>query len=180
MKKHGEMVGLGMAAAFLLGVGMAGAQPPTGTGDRGPRGADRPARYLELTDQQKEAFAQIREKQRPQIEALRQKMRENHEQLRQALESANPEPVSVGEIAIEGHRLMGQMRALREDADKQLRALLTPEQQVKFDAMKALRSEGGPMGMGPMSDGPMGHGRMGWRGKGAPPENPLDQPPPQD
>jgi hypothetical protein len=65
------------------------------------------------------------------------------------------------------------VRGLREDADKQLRALLTPEQQVKFDAMKALRSEG-RMGLGPM-----GEGSPGWHGNGRPPV-PQDEPPSQE
>jgi Spy/CpxP family protein refolding chaperone len=108
------------------------------------------------------------------MEAIHQKMRENHEQLRQALEGPNPEPAAVGELAIEGHRLMAQVRALRDDADKQLRALLTPEQQVKFDAMKALRSEEDRRGPGRMGDGP-----FGWHGKGRPPV-PQDEPPPQE
>lgn len=47
-----------------------------------------------------------------------------------------------------------QMRQLREDGDKAIRALLTREQ-VKFDALQALRHERGPMGpMGPMGGGP--------------------------
>ena len=175
MRKRVDGVAVGVAAAFLLSAGVAGAQPPAGKGDRerGPRGFERPARYLDLSEQQKEAFRQIREKQQPQVEALHRKMHENRQQLHQALEGANPEPVAIGELAIEGHRLQGQMRALREDADKQLRALLAPEQQVKFDAMKALRRDGGPM-----EDGPMGDGPRGWRGKGRPPSGSPDGPPP--
>jgi Spy/CpxP family protein refolding chaperone len=175
MRKRAEWVALGVAAGFLLAVGVAGAQPPTqdSEGRRGPHGFERPARYLGLTTQQKDAFRQIRDKQRPQMEAIHQKMQENREQLRKALDVANPEPETVGKLAIEAHRLQGQVRALREDADKQFRALLTPEQQVKFDAMKALRPEGGPMGMGPMGDGP-----RGWHGKGQPPAGAPDQPPP--
>lgn len=170
MRKQWDVVALGVAAAFLLAAGLAGAQPPGKRDrDRGPRGFDRPARYLGLTDQQKGAFRQIREKQRPQIEALHRKMHENHEQLRQALEGPSPEPAAVGELAIEGHRLQGEVRALREDAARQLRALLTPEQQVKFDAMKALRPDDGPMGMG--------EGPRGWKGR--PPAGPPDEPPPQ-
>jgi Spy/CpxP family protein refolding chaperone len=171
MRKRVEGVLIGAAAAFLLAAGVAGAQPANGdTGPgRGQRGFDRPARYLGLTDQQKAAFQQIREKQRPQFEALHKKMRDNMAQLRQALESQNPDPTSVGELAIEGHRLRGQVKALRDDADKQMRALLTPEQQVKFDAMRALHGERGPMGDGP-----------GWHGKGGPSGPPDAPPPPQD
>ena len=65
---------------------------------------------------------------------------------KKALEGASPDPVAVGELVIEGHRLHEQGRALREAQDKAVRKVLTPEQQAKFDAMKALRDEGGPMG----------------------------------
>ena len=115
--------------------------------------------------QQKEQVRKLMEDQRAEHEALREKLEKNEEQLQAALESANPDPAAVGELAIEGHRLHEQGRALREAQDKAVRALLTPEQQVKFDAMKALREEGGPMGGGrPMGGGAMPPGGgEGWR-----------------
>lgn len=51
-------------------------------------------------------------------------------------------------------------KALRDARDQAVRALLTPEQQARFDAMKALREDGGPMGGG----GPKG--RHGTRSQG--------------
>jgi Spy/CpxP family protein refolding chaperone len=106
------------------------------------------ARFLGLSEEQKAQVGKLREGQRAKHEALREKLEKNREQLQQALESVNPDPVVVGELAIEGHRLREEGRALRGAQDKEVRALLTPEQQARFDAMKALREDGGPMGAG--------------------------------
>jgi Spy/CpxP family protein refolding chaperone len=176
MRNGAKVTAVGVATGFLLAAVVAGAQPAARKGERRPREFEGPAKHLGLSEQQKEAFRQVHEKQRPQMEALHVKMRENREQLRKALEAASPDPVAVGELAIEGHRLRKQGRALGEETDKKLRALLTPEQQVKFDAMNELRR-----GMGPRGDGPIGDGPMGRHGKGRPPFGPPDgQEPPQE
>ena len=156
----------GAFLALVIGV-PASAQPPgpEGLGGKGPR-MGRVAgmsRALGLSAQQQEQVQKLMEERSPEHEALREKLDKNRTDLEQALESANPDPAAVGELAIEGHRLHAQGRALHEAQDKAIRALLTPEQQVKFDAMKALRDEG--MGGGP----PMGRrafppgGGEGWR-----------------
>jgi Spy/CpxP family protein refolding chaperone len=141
-------------AALALGLGaVAGSAQPPPPGERGP-GMGRPdamTRFLALSEQQQEQVRKVMDEQRPEHEALREKLEKNRDLLQQALESANPDPVAVGELAIEGHRLREQERALREAQEKALRDLLTAEQRVKFDAMKALREEGpgGPPGGGP-------------------------------
>jgi len=144
-------------AGLVLGVGAtAGAQPPGPDGSRGPRmeRAEGMARFLGLSEEQKAQVEKLTEGRRAKHEALREKLEKNREQLQQALESVNPDPVVVGELAIEGHRLREEGRVLREAQDKSIRALLTPEQQARFDAMKALREDGGPMG----ARRPMGRG----------------------
>ena len=96
------------------------------------------ARFLGLSEAQKVEVRKLMEGRRAEHEALREQVEANSEELKKALESASPVPAEVGELAIEGHRLREQGRALREAQDKAVRALLTPEQQTKFDAMKAL------------------------------------------
>jgi Spy/CpxP family protein refolding chaperone len=155
------------AVALVLGAAAATAQPPApeGHGGRGPRmdRAEGMARFLGLSEPQKEQVRQLMDDRRAEHEALRGELEKNQDQLRTALESASPDPAVVGELAIEGHRLHEQGRALREAQDKAIRALLTAEQQVKFDAMKA-RREQGPGGAPPMGRGPMGPGGAeGWR-----------------
>jgi Spy/CpxP family protein refolding chaperone len=137
-------------AALALALGAAGAQTPEpeGPGGMGPRmgRAEGMARYLGLSETQKEQVRKLMEGRRAEHEALREQIGANSEQLEKALESASPVPAEVGELAIEGHRLREQGRALREAQDKAVREILTPEQQAKFDSMKALRDERGPMG----------------------------------
>jgi Spy/CpxP family protein refolding chaperone len=144
----------GAVVALVVGAAAGSAQPPP-PGERGP-GMGRPdamARLLALSESQQEQVRKLMDEQRPEHEALREKLEKNREQLEQALETASPDPVAVGELAIEGHRLHEQERALREAQEKALRGILTTEQRVKFDALKTLREEGmgGPPGFGPGS-----------------------------
>ena len=138
---------LGTTALMLaLGSGAANAQPPgpDGPGGIGPRRsrAEGMARILGLSEAQKDQVRQLMEGRRAEHEALREKVEKNREQMKEALEGANPDPVAVGELAIEGYRLREQGRALREAQDKAVRAILTPEQQARFDAMQAMRRPG--------------------------------------
>lgn len=148
--------------ALALGAGAVGAQVPgpEGPGGTGPRmgRAEGMARFLGLSEAQKVEVRKVLEGRRAEHEALREQAAANSEELKKALESASPVPAEVGELAIEGHRLREQGRALRESQDKAVRALLTPEQQTKFDAMKAMREVGGSMGGPGMrnGDGPRG------------------------
>jgi Spy/CpxP family protein refolding chaperone len=159
------------AGALVAGASMA-AEPPARPDRRGPMGG-RVGSYLGLSDEQKAQLADEREKARPQMQALFEKMRANREKMREALAAPAPDPATVGAIAIEAHQLQQQMKAQREAGEKALRAMLTPEQQTKLDALQALR--GG--GRGRM-------GRMGPRSFGPPPEDgpgagPDDEAPPQ-
>jgi Spy/CpxP family protein refolding chaperone len=158
-------------AAVLAFASLAAAQPAGGRGGWGPGGADARADYLKLSEPQRAQAKELFEKQRPQLAALHQSLRDNRQKVEEALAAPTPDPTAVGELVIEGHRLQQQSKQLRDQADKALRALLTPEQQVKFDAMRALREERGPMG-------PLGHGR-GFGPMGAGPDGPPPGPPPQ-
>lgn len=146
----------------LLAATVLSAQPvgPEGPGPRPPHvGPGAPpeamARLLGLSEQQTGELRAILEEQRPVREAHQKKMRENRKRLEEALEGG-ADATTVGEIAIEGHRLREQGRSLHEAADEAIRALLTKEQLAKFDAMRALRAEGGPRG-------PFGPGGPGMR-----------------
>jgi Spy/CpxP family protein refolding chaperone len=157
-----------LAASFLwLGAALAGAQPADRPGGpwKGPGvHGGRMARALELTDEQKAAFQKQMEQQRPQMQALHEQMRAIHEKLQAALAAESPEPAAVGQLVIQENALRKQARTQREQASQALRALLTPEQQAKFDALQSLRDEG---------FGPRGMGRRGFgHGPGAPPAPP--------
>jgi len=158
----------GAALALVLGAVAGSAQPsPPGERGRWMGRAEGMTRFLGLSEQQREQVRKLMDERRAEHEALRERLEKNRDELQQALESANPDPAAVGELAIEGHRLHEQGRALREAQDKAVRSLLTAEQRVKFDAMKALREEGmgGPSEGGPV---PRPHGDPEWPRRQAP------------
>jgi Spy/CpxP family protein refolding chaperone len=95
--------------------------------------------YLGLTEEQKASWRALREKQRERMEPLRAEGRDLRLKLRTALDAETPDAATVGEatLALKAHR--EKARAVREAFEQQLRAVLTPEQQQKLDAMKAAR-----------------------------------------
>lgn len=142
----------GASLVPLLGAALGSAQPlPPGDGRPWMGRAEGMTRLLGLSEQQRDQVQKAMEERRPEHRALRERILKNREALQQALESANPDPAAVGELAIEGHLLRTQERALRDARDEAIRALLTAEQRARFDALRALREEG--MG-GPRGDGP--------------------------
>jgi Spy/CpxP family protein refolding chaperone len=144
----------GATLALVVGAAAGSAQSPP-PGERGPwmGRAEHMARFLGLSEQQQDQIRKLMDERRTEHQALREKAEQAREQLRQALEAANPDPAAVGELAIEGHRLRQQERALREAQDEAIRGLLTADQRARFDAMKALR-EGGMGGPGGRPPGP--------------------------
>ncbi len=142
---------LGAAVVALVvgpAVGIAQPAPPPGEHGPGMGPHARMARYLGLTQQQQDDVRKLMEERKADHQALWEKLGKNREAMQQALDSASPDPAAVGELAIEAHKLHQQMQALRDAQDKAIRDLLTPDQKVKFDAMKAMRPEGGPRGGG--------------------------------
>jgi Spy/CpxP family protein refolding chaperone len=148
------MAGAGLAGALLLVASMAWAQSPApgeerfgGEGRRrGPGGPAGAARFLDLTEEQKAAAREIFERQRPEMEVLHEALRENREAQREALEVDHPDPLTVGELAIERHALRQEAQARREEAKKAFEAVLTPEQRQKLEALEAVRGSMGPRG----------------------------------
>jgi Spy/CpxP family protein refolding chaperone len=156
---RGACVVVVSTAAVALGVGMAAAQPAPASGPGGALGKE--ARFLRLTEDQVAQVEQALDQQRPRMQALHEKMRQNHEQLRAALDAAAPDAQAVGELVIEGSRLEKQARALRDEAEQTLDAVLTPEQKRRHEMLEAARAamgrSGGPRGgpgMGPAGPGP--------------------------
>ncbi len=168
---------LGASAPLFLAAAFAAAQPAGGPPAKGP-GPHMMAgmtRALGLSDTQKAAFQKLLEAQRPQMQALHQQMRDNWTKLQDLLKGESPDPAAVGELAIQEHKLMQQGRTLHEQLKSSLRALLTPEQQSKLDAIEALRGPGG-FGGGPLAG--FGRGMGGPRGwhKAPASQAPVEQP----
>jgi Spy/CpxP family protein refolding chaperone len=126
------------------------------------------AEYLGLSDEQKAQWRALFSKQREQMEPLRAEGRDLRLKLEAALEAQPQDATAVGEavLAVKAHH--EKARAERAAFARQLRALLSPEQQQKLDAMKAARRTLG-RGRGDRLSRP---GMRGRRGDGVP-EPPL-------
>jgi Spy/CpxP family protein refolding chaperone len=155
------------------------AQPPGGgpRGDRGPHGDQGPGRhrthglteFLELTDEQREAWESAH---RAHFEALRptfEEIRALREQIEAELAGDAPDAATVGGFVIAIHDLEGELEAAREDFEASLRDILDDEQERKLEAWKAAnpgRRHGpgfdGPGWGGPRHGGP-GPGERGPR-----------------
>jgi Spy/CpxP family protein refolding chaperone len=106
------------------------------------------ARDLSLSEAQQEKVRGIMDQQRTQREALYDKISANRDALHQLLESGGADANAVGELVLQGRKLHEEGRALREGEQKAIRAILTPEQQKKFDQVLEQRRDRGP-GRGP-------------------------------
>jgi Spy/CpxP family protein refolding chaperone len=103
---------------------------------------------LNLTDEQAAQATTIFTNAETSTAALRTNLMSAHTALRDAVKANNSAAIDQQSAAI--GTLTGQMTAIQSKADAAFYALLTPDQQAKFDAMGG-RGFGGPgrFGMGP-------------------------------
>jgi Spy/CpxP family protein refolding chaperone len=110
------------------------------------------AEYLGLTEEQRTAARQIFQDARTAAQPIREQIRPQAEQLRTLLDGANPDAAAVGALVVAIDAQRDQLRAIREGAMDDLRALLTPEQQAQLDTFRAVLEtlrpghRGGPEG----------------------------------
>lgn len=134
------VLALGSVFALLLAA-VATAEPGRMHGRRGFGGhmdPDRLASYLSLTEAQKTQVEQLREKTKLAIEPLFQEHRQLTEAVRTALEN-DADAATVGAAVIAAHEHREKMRAVREQHETELEALLTPEQLSRWQALKDAR-----------------------------------------
>jgi Spy/CpxP family protein refolding chaperone len=144
---------LALGALMLVGVaGVSAAQstatprrPEAGSYRRGPGGRDGFGRDLNLTDAQKTQIKAIRAKYQPQSAAVRA-------QAKPLIEAANAarqkgDTAAFRSNMAQAHQVM-QNASYRTQQQAEIRAILTPEQQAKFDARAKERAQGGHKGWG--------------------------------
>ena len=148
---------LGAVVALLLSAA-ASAQPGRmhGHGRHGFRGhmdADRLATVLSLTDAQKTQVEQLREKTKAAMEPLFQEHRQLREAVQTALEN-DADAATVGAAVIAAHEHGEKIRAVRDQHETELAAILTPEQLERWNALKDTRKRMRPSvpGLGHHSD----------------------------
>ena len=157
-----HIVGAAAAALLLLAWSGTAATPAERRGPAGPGGhgpgihmLERAGRALQLSEQQQEQSRQLFESRRTEMDALHEQMRGAHQRFEAALEAKSPDATRVGQIAIEQHGLRQKAHAMHEELSKAFQALLTPEQQQKFELLKSMHEGDGPR------RGPFGHGPDG-------------------
>jgi Spy/CpxP family protein refolding chaperone len=144
---------LALGALMLVGVaGVSAAQstatprrPEAGSYRRGPGGRDGFGRDLNLTDAQKTRIKAIRQKYQPQNEALRTQAKPYMEAAKAARQKGDT--AAFRSNMEKAHQLM-KNASYRTQEQAEIRAVLTPEQQAKFDARAKERAEGGHKGWG--------------------------------
>jgi Spy/CpxP family protein refolding chaperone len=144
---------LALGALMLVGVaGVSAAQstatprrPEAGSYRRGPGGRDGFGRDLNLTDAQKTQIKAIRQKYQPQNEALRTQAKPYMEAAKAARQKGDT--AAFRSNMEKAHQLM-KNASYRTQEQAEIRAVLTPEQQAKFDARAKERAEGGHKGWG--------------------------------
>jgi Spy/CpxP family protein refolding chaperone len=169
---RGTRVGLAAAVAAAAGLATAAWAQTAAPGHDGrarARRVDRVASYLGLSDQQKESWRALRERQRDEMKPVLEEGRTLRDRLRTALQAEPQDPTTIGQAMIDLKAQRDKVKVRREAYRQQLRALLTPEQQQKLDALEAARA----LGRG-------SKGRMGRRGPGrrhgfAPVDSPVEE-----
>jgi Spy/CpxP family protein refolding chaperone len=145
------------AAALLLIAAAASAQGPGrgpgpgfGPGD-GPQGPGGPGMgigmrdgsclidYLGLSDEQVAAWQNLRDQLHATLEPIREQRVALHERIQAALTSEGADACAVGQLMVQAHALGDQMRAAREANQTSFVALLTAEQQTKYQQFKEVR-----------------------------------------
>ena len=96
-------------------------------------------RFLALTDTQVNDIGALLRKHREAAFPLRQDLRARNHQLQNALDTAEPNPNTVGQLVIARNELNKELRALNVKLRSDIAAVLTPEQKQKFEQMKARR-----------------------------------------
>lgn len=132
---------LALAASLAAGLAAAQTAPAPDTAQQGRQGMARPAmvrarmmRALNLTDAQKQQAKSIFQAARQNSQALRDQIKQNRESLNAAVK-ANDGP-QIQALASSLGTLQGQALAISSAAQAKFYAILTPDQQTKFDDMQ--------------------------------------------
>jgi Spy/CpxP family protein refolding chaperone len=114
-------------------------------GHGGPHAAEMHAHFfahltekLDLTAEQQAAAKEQMAKVHAAVEPLFAEHERQHEALRTALENGS-DATTVGELAIAAHATMEKIHAAHKEAMAAFATQLTPEQQAKFEELKADR-----------------------------------------
>jgi Spy/CpxP family protein refolding chaperone len=118
---------------------------------RGPAnpGGERMMRFLGLSAEQQAQWTVIHDEMKAKVEPLREQRQVNRAEIAGELQQASPNAFRIGELVIANHGLGLQAKAFREETHARIMAMLTPEQQEKFQQMiQRQRGRRGGFGLG--------------------------------
>ncbi|HEX6574069.1 MAG TPA: Spy/CpxP family protein refolding chaperone [Gemmatimonadaceae bacterium] len=112
-------------------------------GQRGEFGRQRGefVKDLNLTDAQKSRVKTIHEKYRPQFEKLRADGRAQFESMRNAREKGDTSKVTRDRFRAQREQFQTRAKALRQQQQNEIRAVLTADQRAKWDAAAKKRED---------------------------------------
>jgi Spy/CpxP family protein refolding chaperone len=153
MSRHTVLWRFALLSLFALSSIAVHAEDYRGRHPGGPPGAPPPQaldRVLGLSDEQQARFESLRKEG---VEAARSILEEQWrigDQIRQALDNEKPDATAVGQKMIAMRAGQKKLKALRDETDEKLLALLDESQRQKFELLRQMRPEGPPRpGFGP-------------------------------
>ncbi|MFN2442167.1 MAG: Spy/CpxP family protein refolding chaperone [Thermoanaerobaculia bacterium] len=96
---------------------------------------ERVVRFLGLSEAQLAQWTAIHEEMQAKLEPIRDQRRLNRTELQGELQAVVPNALKIGELVIANHGLGLEATGVREETHARIMAMLTPEQQEKFQQM---------------------------------------------
>lgn len=118
-------------AAILVVFAASGLLAQRGPGNPG----ERMMRFLGLSADQQAQWTVIHDEMQANLEPIRTQRQANRTELATELQATSPNTLRVGELVVANHNLGLQAKALRDETHLKIMAILTPEQQEKFQQM---------------------------------------------
>lgn len=104
-------------------------------GEFGHRMGAHLAKMLDLTASQQAAARQIHQEVAEKAKPLREQHRDQMEEVHELLDTASPDPTTVGQKLIAAHATRDQIKALHEEAMTRFTDLLNAEQKAKLEEL---------------------------------------------
>lgn len=102
---------------------------------------ERMARALDLTADQQAAWTRLHEAFSASSKPIHEAMKANRKAMKAELESDSADADAIGQLHIDNDALRSQLEAMRASLKTDLRAVLTPEQQEKWDSIAERRAK---------------------------------------
>lgn len=134
-----QVAGAAVLAVVVFGsIAAANAQPPfMGPGGHGLWRAEKIAAKLDLSDAQRDQFAELEQASRERLRPFVRQMVEGREQIHELMQMDTFNETAVRQVAQANSAALIEMMVEHARQRHQMRQLLTPEQRQKMQAMKS-------------------------------------------